>query len=353
MSSTPPVPPDGPRASWCRTAAWSTTSCGPGKPTPAWRTAPSSTSPYRSTRESPPCTGRSLPEAACTWPPADTQQPTAPTPARPVFLKATPSHLPFLDLTGPGANVPTRELMLGGEALYATHLEQLRQRHPQLTVVNEYGPTEATVAATDHQIAAGEELRPGPVPIGRPMWNTQVYVLDAALLPCPPGVAGELYLAGVQLARGYLNRPGLTAERFVASPYSHTGERMYRTGDLARWTARRPSWSTWAAPTTRSNSAASASNRAKSKPCSPAITQWRRPPSSAGGPPGRPAPGRLPRARTRDATRTRRARSAALSRRRAAAAGLHGAVRDRGAGGAAADGERQARPAGAAGTRPP
>ncbi|CAO3379136.1 amino acid adenylation domain-containing protein [Azospirillum argentinense] len=99
---------------------------------------------------------------------------------------------------------------------------------------NLYGPTEAAVDVTYCPASDGWIEGDGGVPIGRPVWNTQLRILDHALRPVPPGAVGELHLCGDQLAIGYLGRPGLTASRFVADPFDH-GRRMYRTGDLARW----------------------------------------------------------------------------------------------------------------------
>ncbi|GCB53365.1 siderophore biosynthesis non-ribosomal peptide synthetase modules [Streptomyces sp. NL15-2K] len=155
---------------------------------------------------------------------------------RPAFLKATPAHLALLGVL-PEEFSPTRELVVGGEMLLGEAVEELRRHRPGITVVNEYGPTEATVGCVEFRIGPDETVPGGPLPIGRPMWNSVVRVLDQALNPVPPGVCGEIYIGGGQLARGYLNRPGLTAERFVAAPYDPPGTRMYRTGDVGRWRA--------------------------------------------------------------------------------------------------------------------
>ncbi|MDG9705833.1 amino acid adenylation domain-containing protein, partial [Streptomyces sp. DH37] len=126
-----------------------------------------------------------------------------------------------------------RRVLVSGEALPAA----LRDRFRALLgaeLHNLYGPTEASVDVTAWDCAAGSGS--AVVPIGRPIWNTRAYVLDAHLAPAPVGSGGELYLGGVQLAHGYLGRPDLTAERFVADPYGPPGSRLYRTGDLARIT---------------------------------------------------------------------------------------------------------------------
>ncbi|MEV5242005.1 amino acid adenylation domain-containing protein [Streptomyces cinnamoneus] len=155
---------------------------------------------------------------------------------QPTFVKATPSHLGLL-MALPERFSPSGQLVLGGEALLGEVLDEWRRRHPGVTVINEYGPTEATVGCAEYRIEPGESSPVGAVSMGRPIWNTALYVLDARLRPVPVGVPGELYIGGDLLARGYLGRPGLTSERFVASPSGRAGARMYRTGDIVKWRA--------------------------------------------------------------------------------------------------------------------
>ncbi|MFE1824858.1 amino acid adenylation domain-containing protein [Streptomyces anulatus] len=130
----------------------------------------------------------------------------------------------------PGCLAGLRELWVGGDVVLPEAVEQVRAACPGLRVVDGYGPTETTVFATAYTVP--ERQPEGPVPIGRPLDNTRVYVLDHRLRPVPPGVLGELYVSGAGIARGYLGRSPLTAERFSACPFALPGERMYRTGDL-------------------------------------------------------------------------------------------------------------------------
>ncbi|MGY1438803.1 non-ribosomal peptide synthetase [Streptomyces reniochalinae] len=151
----------------------------------------------------------------------------------PAFLKVTPSHLALLRDAAPHCS-PSGQLVVGGEMLTGTALDNWRRANPGTRVVNEYGPTEAAVGCCVFTVEPGDGVEPGAVPIGRPTPQTTLYVLDAELNRVEPGLTGELYIAGEQLARGYLNQPALTAAKFVADPHGAPGGRMYRTGDLVR-----------------------------------------------------------------------------------------------------------------------
>ncbi|KAA8889619.1 amino acid adenylation domain-containing protein [Nocardia colli] len=149
--------------------------------------------------------------------------------ATPPLLSALVEHVESL----PGNPLRTmRRIIVGGAELTAGVVDRLNAQYPDAQVMNGYGPTETTacVTAYDAGVATG-----GAVPIGRPMGNVRVFVLDSWLVPVPVGVAGELYVAGAQLGRGYLGRTDLTASRFVADPFDTAGGRLYRTGDVVRW----------------------------------------------------------------------------------------------------------------------
>ena len=161
------------------------------------------------------------PRAVLNHPPALTRLITT---SGATIMQATPS---LWDTLAEADALRGMRILTGGEALPCRLAQQLRAVGAE--VINLYGPTEATIWAMIHRVDAS-----GPAPIGRPIARTQIYVLDAGLMPAPEGVTGELYIAGAGLARGYLKRSSLTAERFVADPFGPPGSRMYRTGDLAK-----------------------------------------------------------------------------------------------------------------------
>ena len=154
-------------------------------------------------------------------------------------LKIVPSHLQAL-LHSPEAKqvLPRKFLILGGETLTPKLVESIQALGGSCEVLNHYGPTETTVGSLTLRLAEYDwkNATAASIPIGRPIANTQVYILDAQLQPVPLGVVGELYIAGDGVTAGYLNQPDRTAERFVANPFvDDASARMYRTGDLARY----------------------------------------------------------------------------------------------------------------------
>ncbi|MFD2171160.1 amino acid adenylation domain-containing protein [Tumebacillus lipolyticus] len=146
------------------------------------------------------------------------------------MLQCTPSLMSMLTLhpTGTSALEGLQKILLGGEALPLALARQLKER-TSARLFNMYGPTEATVWATSYEVVDVDRLN--AIPLGRPIANYQLFILDDNLQPVPVGVAGELHIGGLGVTRGYLNRPELTAERFIANPFG--AGRLYKTGDLA------------------------------------------------------------------------------------------------------------------------
>ncbi|WP_381801491.1 amino acid adenylation domain-containing protein [Streptomyces niveus] len=150
-------------------------------------------------------------------------------------VDGVPSQYAVLLDAEPAAFPSVRTTVLAGEVLPPGLVEAHHRRSPKVALFNEYGPTEATVWASVHAVTA-QDAAAGRVPIGHPIPNTRLHLLDKRLSPVPPGVPGELYIGGGGVVRGYVSRPGMTAGSFLPDPFSEEpGARLYRTGDLARY----------------------------------------------------------------------------------------------------------------------
>jgi amino acid adenylation domain-containing protein len=153
-------------------------------------------------------------------------------------VKLVPSHLSaLLDSSCAEDILPQKLLILGGEAAPYALIDQLQRLSPCCRILNHYGPTETTVGVLTYHVPSSDtSVRNTYLPLGHPISNTQVYVLDAHLQPLPIGVSGEIYIGGEGLARGYLNQPSLTAEKFIPNPFAATkGACLYKTGDKGRY----------------------------------------------------------------------------------------------------------------------
>jgi len=156
------------------------------------------------------------------------------------FIKITPSHLEFLQprISDVFTNTSASKLVIGGEALLLNQFDYLEQQGIDVEVINEYGPTEATVGCSTYSFSPSKQDNEAGnnIPIGKPIDNVELYILDAQEQVVPIGVLGELYIGGSGLARGYLNKGALTAEKFIQDPFSiRPNAKIYKTGDLAKW----------------------------------------------------------------------------------------------------------------------
>ncbi|OYE04336.1 non-ribosomal peptide synthetase [Nostoc sp. 'Peltigera membranacea cyanobiont' 232] len=152
------------------------------------------------------------------------------------YLKIVPSHLASLQasLDSAASVLPSKTLILGGEASSSDWIETIQVQSHNCNIINHYGPTEATVGVLTYALEQNSLPLSSPIlPIGRPIANTQIYILDKQLQPLPIGFCGELHIGGDCLARGYLNHPELTQEKFIPNPFHNS--KLYKTGDLARY----------------------------------------------------------------------------------------------------------------------
>ncbi|HLO84147.1 MAG TPA: amino acid adenylation domain-containing protein [Nostocaceae cyanobacterium] len=159
------------------------------------------------------------------------------------YLKIVPSHLAALQASTTqntltqNTVLPRQTLILGGEAASTDWVESIQALAPKCTIVNHYGPTEATVGVLTYQLEKNpQNIKCTTLPLGRPLANTQIYILDSYMQPVPIGVPGEIYIGGAGLARGYCQHPELTAQKFIPNPFDDRfSPLLYKTGDLARY----------------------------------------------------------------------------------------------------------------------